>query len=114
MTYDADETRLKVEHAVADAMEPFCDCGLCTQPHIIADAAIAAYEAAQWRTIDSAPKDGTAVMVWGSWCSLPTPADRIIIASYDDSDDEGGDWYEVTEGCPFWPTHWRPLPPPPA
>jgi hypothetical protein len=75
----------------------------------LADAAIAAYEAAQWREIESAPKDGTEILVWGDW-TVEEP-ECMIMAQYDA---EHGQWYEVLEGCPFCPTHWRPLPPPPA
>jgi hypothetical protein len=112
----ADETREKVARALYEqnAWVEIDDL-TCKETFLeIATAAIATYESAQWMTIESAPKDYTAVMVWGSWHPNLSRADRIVIARYDAWDDEDGQWYEVLEARPFWPTHWRPLPPPPA
>lgn len=77
-------------------------------------AAIAAYEAALWQPIDSAPKDGKILV------ASPLFEGTTFIARYDD------DRY-ANKPRPYWsfvgqktttsragqPTHWRPLPPPP-
>ena len=56
-----------------------------------------------WRGIDSAPKDGTVVIVFGGRYETPVavPAD--------------GDWWRSKTGreTNAVPTHWRPLPAPP-
>ena len=62
-----------------------------------------------WQTIDSAPRDGSRVLLfeaggfmaevcWGEWI--------------------GGEWRDIGDiGCNgqwgYEPTHWQPLPPPP-
>jgi len=60
-----------------------------------------------WQPIDTAPKDGTRVLLWNV-------SGRYGIV-------EG--WYAPTLPCPHWtvghgdlvsPTFWMPLPPPPA
>ena len=67
-------------------------------------------EAEGWRTIESAPKDGTRVLLY-------TPdalaIEAIFTATYD-----MGAWWESRDldepnvNCP--PTHWMPLPTPPS
>jgi len=64
----------------------------------------------EWRTIDSAPKDGTEILLWGM-CERD--------GSYYAADTNLGWWYEdmwhtrqIDEGID--PTHWMPLPPPPS
>jgi hypothetical protein len=72
-----------------------------------------------WQPIETAPKDGTSILVYGlpsrhphlqSWFEAPTR----IVAQWDQIDEAfciaGGDW------CgPFVPaTHWMPLPAPPV
>ena len=79
-------------------------------------AALEAYEAAQWRPIETAPKDGTAIVVWGQ----PQSTDDVhfsrpsaFTAYWDDMGGtfclSGADW----RGPFIHPTHWRPLPAPP-
>jgi hypothetical protein len=87
-------------------------------------AAIDAFEAAMWQTMESAPKNGKTVLLGlrnrlGNWRTL-----RGCWLSQTDIDDnfeepdlfEPG-WYETaeeTEECwPVSPTRWRVLPPPP-
>ena len=67
-----------------------------------------------WRDIESAPKDGTAVLVWSS--------EDTSVASHD-----GGGWLALVDGewvvenvpntgnqwIEVYPTHWQPLPSPP-
>lgn len=73
---------------------------------------------ANWEPIDTAPRDGTYVIIWSGWFG-----GRATIASWDD------DRY-ANKPIPRWssserlygrrafidipPTHWLPLPTPPA
>lgn len=68
-----------------------------------------------WRPIETAPKDGSDVLlhrVWGLTTSLPP-----IVAGWFDN---GADWcgWASFEQPDKWiegtPTHWAPLPEPPA
>lgn len=59
---------------------------------------------AEWRTIDSAPRDGTPVLVWGGRHS-PKP---VIVES------DGEWWNTAGRGLRATPTHWMPLPDPPS
>lgn len=59
----------------------------------------------EWRPIETAPKDGTKLLLW---------AGNAVV----------GQWYAKVVGTPVWsvswngdefePTHWMPLPEPPA
>lgn len=75
-----------------------------------------------WRPIETAPRDGTTVLLWGIWAgeinglsNWPT----IDIGEWrgGKSDFLGDDWWQLVTGDAYaaWmrPTHWRPLPPPP-
>lgn len=71
----------------------------------------------EWQTIETAPKDGTPVLLWvpefnapiqGEWCSSD---DGFVDASH---------WVDVwnndaieTKDGPVNPTHWQPRPPAP-
>lgn len=72
-----------------------------------ADAAIAAYEAAQWRPIEEAPKDGTFVLLW---------ANGLVELGIWNSEDLMWPW-SIDGGADALdsdtPTHFRPLPPAP-
>lgn len=74
----------------------------------LARAAITAYEAAQWRPIESAPKDGTWVLLWCGWC--------IEGRWFENGERVQNQWSDDGMGVNpiFHVTHWRPLPPPPA
>ncbi len=55
----------------------------------------------QWQPIETAPMDGTEVLIW---------EDGLIrIAAYDTT---GKCWWVFRQGQ-FYPTHWQPLPPAP-
>jgi hypothetical protein len=84
----------------------------------LARAAIAA--ASEWQTIESAPKDGEAILIW-------KPDERRVgeymMAAYWD-DTQGGfvpvggvhkqGYFSQSMGCDQgYPTHWQPLPQPP-
>ena len=86
--------------------------------HDVARAAIAAYEAALWKDIESAPKDGTVVLLAGPWVMRPARMWRDIgcwsaelgwLACDDDGEQRRSD-----DGCELPPPrYWRPLPAPP-
>jgi hypothetical protein len=70
-----------------------------------------------WRPIDSAPRDGTEVLLLigdvvhaGSWSG---PSDGAIYARRPNA----YDWFSMSDGsthCDRFVTHWMPLPDPPA
>jgi len=74
----------------------------------LAQAAIEAYEANQWRGISSAPKDGTYILLGVD--DVHYTEENIAVASWD-----GTEWiYDECSGDAFNnPTHWCPLPSPP-
>lgn len=73
----------------------------------------AAENAVQWQPIETAPKDGTRLLLW--WGS-EVHIGRCVVAGMSR---DGGDWwrseshqvFKVAEGRP---THWMPLPAAPA
>lgn len=60
----------------------------------------------EWKTIDSAPKDGTRFLSYDG---------KLKVVSWQKSDHNGFYFFEgpYYEGRPTFPTHWMPLPPPP-
>ena len=78
-----------------------------------------------WMPIDTAPKDGTTLLVHSSHApGLPggrttecSDINTVVAAWWGDSGDDG-EWVCYMDlpsdpRCPFNPTHWQPLPPPP-
>ncbi len=80
-----------------------------------------------WQTIDSAPKDGTPVLLLcskfaGEIAGVHNALDylrAVEVGSFRDGKSDypgnnwwclGGDYY----ACWGWPTHWQPLPSPPV
>jgi hypothetical protein len=75
-----------------------------------------------WRPIESAPRDGTPVLIFGLWAGEihgPNSEPSIFIAAYSgphgdftgyDWNVDGGDAY----ACWAKPSHWMPLPAPPS
>ena len=59
-----------------------------------------------WRAIDSAPKDGTPVLVWDG-------NDCMVSWYHTVSPEFLGEWYTLAI-CAEEPTHWMPLPSPPT
>ena len=70
-----------------------------------------------WRTMDSAPRDGTDVLIR---CPMNTVHEARWIdwshARFDSRHRETGWWWAGYDGAvgPVYPTHWQPLPTPPA
>lgn len=63
----------------------------------------------RWRSIDSAPKDGTHFMGWS--------AERgVTEAVYDGDFEDNGEpcWMDYHADDAFRPTYWQPLPSPPV
>lgn len=63
-----------------------------------------------WRTIDSAPKDGTDILVW-------KPHHLVVIARWTGHGYIGGPcWFSAYYSAPMpdAPTHWMPMPQPPT
>lgn len=73
----------------------------------------------EWQPIETAPKDGTVVFLYGTWAgeingisNQPT----VDIGSWagGDSDFSGDDWWQLATGdaygCWMRPTHWLPIP----
>ncbi len=59
-----------------------------------------------WQPIETAPKDGTQVLLWIGGHSEPWAQTGFF---------EGGYWLDSYEGIDLSsPTHWMPLPPPPG
>lgn len=87
-------------------------CGVCGPAHDTEAEAIAAWNRVvgqQWRPIKTAPADGQDVFLWWPhWSSHPVIGHCLSSgrwqsrAALSAGDDDPG------------PTHWRPLPPPPA
>lgn len=96
-----------------------------------ADRAEMLAEQARWRDIATAPKDGTAVLGYGLHTGSPSDAQRgvkagdhwwaimlwdvwrhLVPAGWGDQ----SLWVFAKDGKPAWslPTHWQPLPAPPA
>jgi hypothetical protein len=57
-----------------------------------------------WQPIETAPKDGTNVLVWCPYRRIPVAATWQTAEFY---------WVELYQGS-VTPTHWIPLPDPPA
>jgi hypothetical protein len=76
----------------------------------------------EWQLIESAPKDGTPVLLWGQWAGeingiYKVPGMEIGYYTGPSGDYAGFEW-AATGGDAYavWgkPTHWMPLPPPPV
>lgn len=71
-----------------------------------------------WQPIETAPKDGTRILLLGKEYGEP----KVSIGAYQDNKvwsdessttDDGYGWYGHDNWSPT-PTHWMPLPEPPA
>lgn len=64
-------------------------------------------DATEWSPIKTAPADGSRILVAGGVISKRAENIRLVLAD--------GDWWRKHIGeSPSIPTHWRPLPDPPA
>lgn len=72
-----------------------------------AEAALAAYEKERWQPIETAPKDGTRVILSRTkssvWCDCKWEKMRRVPDR----------WASFVGVVPFSPTHWQPKPTPP-
>lgn len=80
----------------------------------------------KWQTIETAPRDGTAVLVMRNiWPGTDSGkaeecnGHNTYVAQWWAGEGDGGEWMcymdRVHEPrCPIEPTHWIPLPPPPG
>lgn len=71
----------------------------------------------EWQLIESAPKNGTPILVWGSHDIYSTPTYGIFQVTFSGDFREGKKyWRWVVPGltCPIDATHWMPLPKDPA
>jgi hypothetical protein len=64
-----------------------------------------------WQPIETAPMDGTLVLIAAHDNGMPSQPRHVLIAKYD-----GEDWrQDDSEYSETWPpTHWMPLPTPPV
>lgn len=61
----------------------------------------------EWLPIESAPKDGTPVLVYQD-------CEQIVAYWLIAPPDGCGGWHEAScDACGLWPTHWMSLPTPP-
>lgn len=80
-----------------------------------------------WQPIETAPKDGTAVLVmrniWpgtkSGFAEACNGHNTYVSEFWADEGDEGGEWMCYMDMirepiCPIEPTHWMPLPAPPT
>lgn len=74
----------------------------------------------EWKPIETAPKDGRIIIGWSAGWESPTAIQWVPELSYQNDDGPvfvPGDWdWNGTIQCPpsHDPTHWMPLPAPPA
>lgn len=98
-----DDTKLKSEKDCYGEMlyHKTCECKEAAKAANTASPYKKFYDDMQWRSMDSAPKDGRRILV-----SIPTP--YIYIAKW-----TGIMWtYDSPWLCAKEPTHWMPLPAP--
>lgn len=86
-----------------------------TQAEAYADARVR--EAQQWQPIETAPKDGTAILLSNERGAWMAKYDPVYPSGYRPENP----WFSLMlnhdhmrKGKPCAPTHWMPLPPPPT
>ena len=116
------------DHTGSTVIECGCGCGLIDEKH---DAVIERWnrrpETAEWQPIETAPMDGTAVLVMRDiWPGTKSgraekcSAHNTYVAAWWGMERNGkGAWGCYMDAirdpeCPVEPTHWMPLPPAPG
>lgn len=75
-----------------------------------------------WQPIETAPKDGSSILLWGTWAGEIHGIAKhpcVDIGRWDggNSDFPGEEWWTLDTGdcytCWMKPTHWAPIPVPP-
>lgn len=88
------------------AYREFLDSGENWQA--VADAVIQEYEARRWKPIESAPKDGTRILIaipaFNEWPAM------VGISHFYKKGRAAGYWWDFAG---LTPTHWTPIPAPP-
>ena len=66
----------------------------------------------EWQPIETAPRDGTAILVWPGVLFTEMTYFHTSVVRWHDWKEA---WIEASgeEYNTFYPTHWMPLPPPP-
>ena len=92
----APEHNVSLEDAVTDVLTALSSAGI---------------DCDGWRDIESAPKDGTRIILFGTMQGSSVPGEEFG-HWFSSSNRENGGWW-VVFAMPFKPTHWRPrhLPP---
>ncbi len=75
----------------------------------------------EWQPIDTVPKDGTTILIFGQPENLVINGDTLLVfkrpGAFTAAWDEIDDAFSVSGGSRFgpfvYPTHWQPLPKPP-
>jgi hypothetical protein len=69
-------------------------------------------EMTEWQPIDTAPKDGTAILIWPAQSALTGSTECMTISYVVRWHDWKEAWIEASgeEYDTFYPTHWMPLP----
>lgn len=85
---------------------------------LAAESQLERVRAETWQPIETAPKDGTRVLLFTD--ELTPPTIQAQWRPYEAHFDGAGEWVDVwnndpieTNSGPIKPTHWRPLPAPP-
>jgi hypothetical protein len=94
------------------ATTPRCDSNMMGAIDIVCRAALRATSSG-WRTMESAPKDATTVVL----CTTETSSEYARVRlGYWTRYGKSATWYSVDDDRPvgITPTHWMPVPPPPA
>lgn len=72
----------------------------------------------EWQPIETAPKDGTPVLLYFNGWDRPTARPTVYVGTWTTDFDGDGEWYidwgDLTQYHIGPMTHWMPLPPPPA
>jgi hypothetical protein len=73
---------------------------------------VGSIEMTEWQPIETAPKDGAAILIWPAQSSFTGDDTISYVVRWNDWKEA---WIEASgeEYDTFYPTHWMPLPPPP-